>query len=125
MLNSGCISALNETVTKRASLGSDQDSYERVFRYSERDRNRGRFIPALAFWKRGPKMDNIKLYEVNPKYINYLSAYAPHLFHNKTAGQANERKYIGVILTVNGMDYFAPLSSFKAKHARMAEAVDF
>ena len=70
-------------------------------------------------------MDYIKLYEVNPKYINYLSAYAPHLFHNKAAGQVNERKYIGVILTVNGMDYFAPLSSFKAKHARMAEAVDF
>ena len=70
-------------------------------------------------------MDNIKLYEINNKYIDYLGAYAPHLFHNKSAGQANERKYIGVILTVNGMDYFAPLSSFKAKHARMQEALDF
>ena len=60
-------------------------------------------------------MDNIKLYEIDAKYINYLSAFAEHLFHNKQAGQSNERKYIGVILTVNGMEYFAPLSSFKRK----------
>ena len=70
-------------------------------------------------------MDNIKLYEIDAKYINYLSAFAAHLFHNKQAGQSNERKYIGVILTVNGMEYFAPLSSFKPKHAHMQEALDF
>lgn len=69
-------------------------------------------------------MDNIKLFEVDPKYVDYLSAYAPHLFHNKDVRQSNERKYIGVILTVNGMDYFAPLSSFKEKHARMPKALD-
>lgn len=28
-------------------------------------------------------MDNIKIYEIAPKYIDYLSLYAPHLFHNK------------------------------------------
>ena len=60
-----------------------------------------------------------KQYEVSPKYIDYLTAYALHLFHNKAAGQSNERKYIGVILTVNDMDYFAPLSSFKEKHVRV------
>ena len=70
-------------------------------------------------------MDNIKLYEIDSAYIDYLSGYAQHLFHNKQAGQINERKYIGVILTVNGMEYFAPLSSYKEKHARMQEALDF
>ena len=70
-------------------------------------------------------MDNIKLFEIDAKYIDYLSSYAQHLFHNKQTGQANERKYIGVILTVNGMEYFAPLSSFKTKHAQMQEALDF
>ena len=70
-------------------------------------------------------MENIKLYEIDSAYINYLGKYAPHLFHNKAAGQVNERKYIGVVLTVNGMDYFAPLSSFKEKHQRMSESVDF
>jgi len=58
-------------------------------------------------------MDNIKLYEVNPEYIDYLSGYAEHLFHNKTKTQSNERKYIGVVLSVHGMEYFVPLSSFK------------
>lgn len=70
-------------------------------------------------------MDNIKLYEVVSRYIDYLAPHAQHLFHNKQAGQQNERKYIGIILTVNGMDYFAPLSSFKEKHRRMQESLDF
>ena len=70
-------------------------------------------------------MDNIKLYEIDSAYVQFLSGYAAHLFHNKQPGQSNERKYIGVILTVNGMDYFAPLSSFKDNHARMQESVDF
>lgn len=70
-------------------------------------------------------MENIKLYEVNADYIDYLSAYAPHLFQNKKPGQNNERKYIGIVFQINGLDYFAPLSSFKQKHYRMKEAVDF
>ena len=67
----------------------------------------------------------IKIYEVNPKYIDYLIPYAPHLFQNKQPGQSNERKYIGIVLSVNGMNYFAPLSSFKAKHERMKNGLDF
>ena len=70
-------------------------------------------------------MENLKLYEVDPTYIAYLSSFAPHLFHNKAAGQTHERKYIGILLTVQGMDYFAPLSSFKPKHSRMPETLDF
>ena len=70
-------------------------------------------------------MDNIKLYEVSPAYIDYLAPHAPHLFRNKQPGQQNERKYIGVVLAVNGVDYFAPLSSFKEKHRKMQEGLDF
>lgn len=66
-------------------------------------------------------MDNIRFYEIRTQYIDYLVPYAPHLFHNSKKGQANQRKYIGVVLQVNGMDYFAPLSSFKPKH----EGMDF
>lgn len=57
--------------------------------------------------------------------INYLLPYSPHLFHNKQPGQQNNRKYIGVILNVNDMNYFAPLSSFKAKHEKMKKGLDF
>lgn len=70
-------------------------------------------------------MKNIKLYTVSEKYIDYLSIYAPHLFHNKKPNQTHKRVYVGVILKVNGMDYFAPLSSYKVKHKQMKETLDF
>lgn len=69
--------------------------------------------------------DSIKLYEIDEKYIEYLLPSAPHLFQNKKDNQRNSRKYIGVILVVNGFEYFAPLSSFKEKHRRMQESLDF
>ena len=69
-------------------------------------------------------MDNIKLYEISPAYVDYLAPHAPHLFRNKQVGQRNERKYIGIVLTVGDMDYFAPLSSFKDKHRRLKEGLD-
>ena len=70
-------------------------------------------------------MDNIRFYEIRTQYIDYLVPYAPHLFHNSKKGQANQRKYIGIVLQVNGMNYFAPLSSFKPKHEGMKEGMDF
>lgn len=70
-------------------------------------------------------MENIKFYEVNETYINYLLPYAPHLFHNSKKNQKNTRKYIGIIFCVNNMNYFAPLSSFKLKHETMKESIDF
>lgn len=70
-------------------------------------------------------MDNIKIYEVNPDYVIYMAGFAPHLFHNKQTGQAYERKFIGIVFSINGIDYFAPLSSFKDKHTHMSETLDF
>lgn len=70
-------------------------------------------------------MNNLKLYEINPQYIDYLVPFAPHLFHNKKTGQINSRKYIGIILAINEFEYFAPLSSFKDKHKKMKENIDF
>lgn len=80
-------------------------------------------LPSFAILE--DSMDNLKLYEINGGYITYLSAYAPHLFQNKKSGQKNERKYIGIVLQINGFDYFAPLSSFKDKHKLMKEGLDF
>lgn len=68
---------------------------------------------------------DIKLYQIENEYIDYLVPYAKHLFHNKKVGQQNDRKYIGIVLKVNNFDYFAPLSSFKPKHSRMHEMIDF
>lgn len=70
-------------------------------------------------------MDNIRFYEINAKYVDYLAPYAPHLFHNSKKGQANQRKYIGIVFQINDIEYFAPLSSFKPKHEKMKEGLDF
>lgn len=69
-------------------------------------------------------MDELKIYEISNEYIDFLGQYETKMFHNKTAVQANERKYLGVVLSVNGMDYFVPLSSYKPKHDKLKESTD-
>ena len=70
-------------------------------------------------------MAGLSFYTVDERYIDYLAPYAPHLFHNAKKGQGHSRKYIGIVLEVNGFEYFAPLSSFKEKHRRMKNGLDF
>jgi len=70
-------------------------------------------------------MAEINLYEIDSQYIQYLSNFEQHLFHNAKITQNFSRKYIGIILKINGFDYFAPLSSIKDKHKRLTETKDF
>ena len=65
-------------------------------------------------------MQGIKIYEIKKEYIKYLSQYQPHLFYDE-----GTRKYIGILLEIKGFKYFAPLSSYKQKHKKMNESVDF
>ena len=67
----------------------------------------------------------LNIYEIDPDYIRYLSSFEEHLFRNKKISQNFNRKYVGVVLSINGFDYFAPLSSFKEKHKRLSETLDF
>ena len=73
----------------------------------------------------GGEMDNIRFYEINAKYVDYLAPYAPHLFHNSKKGQANQRKYIGIVFQINDMEYFAPLSSFHNKTRENERGIGF
>ena len=77
--------------------------------------------PCLFF--RREKLKGLKLYEINPLYIKYLAQYQKHIFWSD--GNKATRKYIGIVLQIDGMNYFAPLSSFKPKHTKMKESVDF
>ena len=67
-------------------------------------------------------MKALKIYEVNPYYVKFLSIYQEHLFSEKDGNIS--RKYIGIVLDINGYKYFAPLTSFKEKHRKMKERVD-
>ncbi len=56
----------------------------------------------------------MKLIEVTDQYINYMKKF----FHitmldNKAKKRNHGRKYIGIIISINNINYFAPLSSPK------------
>ncbi|MBQ2900282.1 MAG: type III toxin-antitoxin system ToxN/AbiQ family toxin [Agathobacter sp.] len=66
---------------------------------------------------------NIRIYEIKSEYVKYLGNYQKHIFSQSNGKE--RRKYIGIVLEINGMKYFAPLSSYKDKHKKMRETVDF
>ena len=68
-------------------------------------------------------MKALKIYEIDKKYLSYISTFSNHVFYLKT--DKSNRKYIGVVLEIDNIKYFAPLSSFKPKHKKMSEGVDF
>lgn len=57
-------------------------------------------------------MSNFRFYHISEKYIRYL-----HSADNKVAYNKNERRpYVGIVLTVNNMNYYVPLESPKKNH---------
>ena len=70
-------------------------------------------------------MEKLLFYEIDEQYINYLSQFSEHLFKNAKITQKHSRKYIGILFEINEIKYFAPLSSFKPKHKRLSETIDF
>ena len=65
----------------------------------------------------------MELYKVDMNYYNYL-----HYFESKIPYIENEkqnRPFIGIVLNVNGKNFFAPLTSPKKKHLVMKNMQDF
>ncbi len=82
-------------------------------------------IRSLPFLMKGFNMKNsIRIYEIRNEYIKYLSTYQKHVFLQSDVG-TTKRKYIGIVLEIRNLKYFAPLSSYKEKHKVMKESVDF
>ncbi len=68
-------------------------------------------------------MDNLSLYNIDSKYVEYLCRYSPNLYVEKD--RSKTRKYIGIVLVVNTFHYFVPLTSFKKKHLHLSNSIDF
>lgn len=63
----------------------------------------------------------LKIYYLDENYINYLRKFDSRVAYNKKM----TRPYIGVVYTLNGLNYFATLSSPKPKHLKMSDkAID-
>ena len=66
---------------------------------------------------------NFVLVKVDSKYCDYLRKFDNKVVYNKNNKEL--RPFIGVILKVNEVLYFAPLSSPKIKHLNMKDNLDF
>lgn len=66
---------------------------------------------------------SFSFYQVDPAYSNFLRQSDPCIPY--TSGQKATRPFVGIVLTINGLNYYAPLSSPKPKHINMKNQVDF
>ena len=55
----------------------------------------------------------LNLYSVSDRYIKYLRQFDNKIYDNKERTRIHERKYLGIVLTVNGFNYYIPMSSPK------------
>ena len=55
----------------------------------------------------------MKLYAITDEYINYLRKFDNRVSDNKEDKRKVMRKYLGIVLTINEMNYYIPMSSPK------------
>lgn len=55
----------------------------------------------------------MKLYSVNDNYINYLRKFDNKVYDNKENNRKVMRKYLGIVLKINKLNYYIPMSSPK------------
>lgn len=61
-------------------------------------------------------MSDLKIYSVSDEYIDFLfndPKLTRFIFDNKRNNRRHTRKYLGAVLEINGLSYFAPFSSPK------------
>lgn len=62
-------------------------------------------------------------YMVDPQYCDYLKQYDPCIPY--TMDQKAIRPFVGIVFSLNGFQYYAPLTSPKPKHLHMKNQADF
>ena len=58
-------------------------------------------------------MNELKLYEISEDYISYISTVEKNVFSAKENDRNHTRKYLGIVYSINGYNYYIPLSSPK------------
>lgn len=56
---------------------------------------------------------NLRLYSISDTYCNYLRKFDNKVYDNKEITRNHTRKYLGIALTINSINYFIPMSSPK------------
>lgn len=65
----------------------------------------------------------LSLYKIKPEFTEYLRNKEPKVADNKNAKQ--KRPFVGAIMEINSIKYYAPLTSPKSKHVSMRNNIDF
>lgn len=68
-------------------------------------------------------MNKLNFYKINEKYIKYISQFDKKI--SISYDEKARRPFIGIVLEVNGVLYFAPFTSPKEKHINMKNTIDF
>ena len=55
----------------------------------------------------------MKLYAITDEYIDYLRQFDSRVYDNKEDKRKVMRKYLGIVLTINEINYYIPMSSPK------------
>ena len=71
----------------------------------------------------GEYIEELKLYRISEKYAKYIYYQSENIL--KAFEVKNKRPFIGIILKIDNISYFAPLSSPKKKHEKMKNKIDF
>ena len=69
------------------------------------------------------EIEELKLYRIEEEYAKYIYNLDEKVLIAYNV--KNKRPFIGIILKINEIDYFAPLSSPKKKHEKMKNSIDF
>ena len=62
-------------------------------------------------------------YVVDKEYVNYLKQFDSKVGYVEYGSKL--KLHLGIVLKVNGLDYYVPISSPKPKHENMSNSVDF
>lgn len=55
----------------------------------------------------------LNLYSISDRYIRYLRKFDKRIYDNKEEMKTYKRKYLGIVLTINELNYYIPMSSPK------------
>lgn len=65
----------------------------------------------------------LRLYRIDPNYCKFLEKTDPLIPNIQNA--KSTRPFVGIVLSIDGYEYYAPLTSPKAKHKKMKNYIDF
>lgn len=65
-------------------------------------------------------MEEMKIYSVSDRYIEYLREIYPNVYSNKIENRTHTRKYVGIVISIENYNYYIPMSSPKDSDYQVA-----